>query len=168
MQDKNWDSILHSNDVQDAYSMFHRDLYDVYDTCFPLKTFKYGYRNRKPWLSEGMKQRIKIKNKLFRKSKISNKPEDENIYKRFRNKLNKLLADAERDHYEKIINENQQNLKKSWNILKEIINKRQKPKLCSKFKSNGKMITDKHKISNGFNDFFINVGPNLAKKNSLR
>ena len=29
--------------------------------------------------------------------------------------------------------------------------------------SNGKTVTHKKDIANGFNDFFVNVGPNLAK-----
>ena len=160
---KTWDHIIENNDVQSAYSMFHNDISDVYNACFPMKVFKCGYRNRKPWLSDGMKQRIKIKNKLYRKQKLSGKSEDDILYKRFRNKLNKLLADAEREHYEKLMIENGQNLKKSWNILKQIMNKCKKSKSCSKFKINGIATTDKNKIANGFNIFFTNVGPNLAK-----
>ena len=60
-----------------------------------------------------MKQRIKIKNKLYRKQKLTGKSEDESLYKQFRNKLNKLLVDAEREHYEHLLQENQQNLKKT-------------------------------------------------------
>ena len=82
MRDKNWDSVLNNNNVQNEYSVFHRELRDVYNTCFPVKTYKYGYRYRKSWLSEGMKQRIQIKNKLFRKSKVTNNPEDALIYKK--------------------------------------------------------------------------------------
>ena len=33
------------------------------------------------------------------------------------------------------------------------------------FSSNGKQITDYKDIADGFNDFFANVGCNLAKKN---
>ena len=160
---KNWDDVMDNTDVKSAYNMFHDDICTVYNTCFPVRVFKYGYRNRKPWLSDGMKQRIKIKNKLYRKQKISGNSNDELIYKQFRNKLNKLLADAEREHYEKLLIENKQNLKKSWSILKEIMNKRKETKTCSRFKVDGQFTTDKSKISNGFNKFFTNIGPNLAK-----
>ena len=108
MQAKNWDHIMDNNDVQSAYSIFHNDLCDVYNTCFPVRVFKHGYRNRKAWLSEGMKHRIKIKNKLYRKQKVSGNSEHEKLYKQFRNKLNKLLIDAEKEHYEKLLLENQQ------------------------------------------------------------
>ena len=164
MQTKTWEHVLHENDVQRAYSLFHNDFIDAYDKCFPIKTFKYGYRTRKPWLSDGMKNSIKTKNKLFKKSKRSSNPEHEINYKRYRNRLNKVLLDAERTHYNDILNENKNNMKKSWQILKDIINKKKTSKSCSRFEINGSYTTDKNKIADGFNKFFINVGPNLASK----
>ena len=55
-------------------------------------------------------------------------------------------------------------MKKSWGIIKDIINKNKDPVRQTKFKlSNGSTTTDKMSISEHFNDFFINIGPNLAK-----
>ena len=93
MRNKNWEHLMNENDAQSAYSMFYNELNDAYDTFFPRKTFKYGYRTRKPWLTEGMKQSIKTKNKLYKKSKKSSNPEHELHYKRYRNKLNKMLLE---------------------------------------------------------------------------
>ena len=83
----------------------------------------------------------------------SSNPEHEYNYKRYRNKLNKLLLDAERNHYNDILNNNKNNMKKSWKILKEIINKKKNSKSCSRFEINGTYTTDKYKIANGFNNF---------------
>ena len=136
----------------------------MYNTCFPLKTVKMGYKTRKAWLSEELKKAIKIKNNLYRKQKKSENPEHELIYKRFRNKLNSMLIKAERKHYSKLMEENKNNMKKSWAILKEVINKRKSVSTCSRFLINGKTTSEKCKISNGFNSFFVNVGPTLAEK----
>ena len=55
-------------------------------------------------------------------------------------------------------------MKKSWGVIKSIINNHTTTHPQSKFKSsNGEIITDKYIISQQFNDFFINIGPNLAK-----
>ena len=48
--------------------------------------------------------------------------------------------------------------------MKEIINKKQQSNSSSRFLINNKIVTDKKVISDGFNSFFINVGPTLAKK----
>ena len=158
-----WTSVLSANDAQEAYSNFNDIMSKMYNECFPIREFKLGYLTRKPWLSEGMKRQIKIKNRLYRRHLRSHDPVYHTIYKRFRNILNKKLLLAEKAHYDKLINENKQNLRKSWKILKEIINKKKGSARYSKFIVNNSITTDKHKIAEGFNNFYINVGPDLAK-----
>ena len=49
-------------------------------------------------------------------------------------------------------------------IIKSIINKNQKPQTQSRFKIGDNLITsDKNIICNKLNDFFVNIGPTLAK-----
>ena len=56
-------------------------------------------------------------------------------------------------------------MKKTWNIIKSVINKNKSNKLTSEFKTTSSdIITDKKEISNKFNRYFINVGPSLARK----
>ena len=157
-----WTSVLSANDAQKAYSNFHDIMSRLYNECFPFKEFKLGYLSRKPWLSEGMKRQIKIKNRLYRRYLRSDNPIFHTIYKRFRNLLNKRLLIAEKAHYDKLINDNKHNLKKSWKILKDIINKKKSSSRFSKFLVNETLTTDKQKIAEGFNNFYINVGPDLA------
>ena len=123
MSEKNWNTVLNDNDPQNAYTTFHSEFSEMYDACFPIKMFKEGYRTRKPWLSEEMKRSIKVKNKLYMHYKKSGNREDEMVYKKYRNTLNKILVEAERKHYESLLNEDKSNLQKSWCIVKEVINK---------------------------------------------
>ena len=57
----NWNQVLESNDPQDAFTSFHNIFINLYDTCFPIKTIKLSYRNRKPWLTDGLSCLTKIK-----------------------------------------------------------------------------------------------------------
>ena len=133
MREMNWDNVLHNSNVQDVYTMFYNEFCVIYNTCFPMKVFKHGYQTRKPWLSDGMKKSIKTKNKLYRRYKKTGNAEHESIYKQYRNNLNKLLITAEKSHYETLFNDNKENLKKSWRILKQVINKGKDSSSCSKF-----------------------------------
>ena len=54
-----------------------------------------GYRTRKPWLTDAIKQSIKTKNKMYRKSLKTKNPELEAHGKKYENKLNKLLHIAQ-------------------------------------------------------------------------
>ena len=55
-------------------------------------------------------------------------------------------------------------MKKSRGIIKNIINKNKKPQTQSRFIIGDNLITsDKSITCNKFNDFFVNIGPTLAK-----
>ena len=87
------------------------------------------------------------------------------MYTTYRNKLKKVLFKAEQEHYSQLLEANKSNMKKTWTILKQIINKKKYSKTQAQFKlSDDTLISDKSVISEKFNDFFIDVGPNLAKK----
>ena len=56
-------------------------------------------------------------------------------------------------------------MKKTWSILKSVVNKGIKRQVQAKFKMNdGSITNNKVLISEKFNDFFTGVGPSLAKK----
>ena len=160
----NWDHVMEINDPQSSYSMFMKDYIDIYNSNFPMKQIKIGYKTRKTWLSEGMKNSIKMKNRLYRRHKRTGCPEHEDTYKRYRNKLNGILLAAEKDYYENLIEKHKNNLKKSWNILKDVINRKKSTSSCSRFLINNIITNDKQIIANGFNSYFTNVGPSLARK----
>ena len=87
------------------------------------------------------------------------------FYKNYRNKLKHLLKAAEKKYYSDLILVNKSNSKKMWSIIKNIINRNKRKYINRKFKlSDGSITKDKQLISDKSNDFFINVGPNLAKR----
>ena len=87
------------------------------------------------------------------------------MYKSYKNKLNHILKCAEKKYYSDLLDSNKDNIKKTWQIMKNIINKNKSKKVQEKVKLNDEsMISDKSVISNKFNEFFVNIGPNLAKK----
>ena len=128
-----------------------------------MQKIKLNYRNRKLWLTHGLKKSIKTKNKLYVKSIKTPTLHNIKIYKEYRNKLNSLLRKAERLHYDQLFVKNKNNLKKSWAIIKQVINKRKNQIVFSKFKINNNIVTDEKIIANNFNKYFVNLGPSLAK-----
>ena len=164
IQNIDWSEVSSCTDAQLAYSMFHVKITKHYNECFPLTKVKLGYRNRKPWLTSALKKSIKVKNKLFKRKNKSGNPEHDSDYRKYRNCLNSLLHKAERDHYGSLLEQNKSNMKNTWKILKEVINSKKSSASCSRFKMNDSVINDKKVIADGFNQFYINVGPNLASK----
>ena len=117
-------SILESyNEYQTYFTNFLKVFKTIYDECFPMTKVKTQYRNRLPWLTEGLKLSIKHKNKLYRTS--IKHPTEYNIaiYKNYKNKLSCLLKIEEKRFYQYQITNNKNNLKIVWAIIKNVINK---------------------------------------------
>ena len=89
----------------------------------------------------------KIKNNLFRQYLQHGTPELKFKYKQYRNNLNRMLRIAEREHYDVLFSNYKGNLKKSWILLKEVINRNKTRDCSSKFLLNDECISDKLKIA---------------------
>lgn len=160
-----WTEIYMCRSAQQAFSLFHSIYLKLFDKHFPKGKIEFKYNNRKPWLTSAIKESIRIKNKLYWRYKKINSCYNECQYKLYRNKLTKLIKHAEKKHYEALLEANKSNLKKTWSILKDIINKKRKQKMQIKFRvSDTSTITDPFVISENFNDFFVNIGHNLARR----
>ena len=107
---------------------------------------------------------IKRKNKLYRISLKHRTSYNITLYREYRNKLNTLLKIEEKKYYQSLILANKNNPKKTWGIIKQVINKSKCSKLSSEFSHNGSILNDKKYIANAFNDYFVNIGPTLASK----
>ena len=78
---------------------------------------------QKPWLTSALNESIKIKNKSYVSRNQGDDPEQRIAhYKAYRNKLHHLLKAAERQHYQDLLMVHKSNLKKSWQVIKMIIN----------------------------------------------
>ena len=78
--------------------------------------------------------------------------------------LRNLLKIEEKNYYQSLILANKNNLKKTWGIIKQVINKSKCSKLSSEFFHNGIILNDKKSIANAFHAYFVNIGPTLASK----
>ena len=160
MSSIDWEDVLQSDSTQGAFSFFHNKLRKLHDNCFPLQHIFKKYNTRKPWLSDSLRDAIKKKNKLYRKSLKIKSANNEMVYKNYRNKLKHLLKAAEKKYYSDLVLIN----KSMWSIIKNIINRNKRKYINRRFKlSDGSKTNDKQLISDKFNDSFINVGPNTTR-----
>ena len=160
-----WNDVSLSTDTQVAYSLFFNRLSNIYNECFPIRTIKKSYNNRKPWITECISKSINNKNKLMAKSKKC--PFNHRLqfmYKEYKRTLQKTMRAAEKNHYDKLFKQHKCDLRKSWNIIKQIINRKKCSKTPKYFYVQDKKTDDRNEISDGFNRFYVNLGPSLAKK----
>ena len=167
LEHQDWNEVYSFDDVQNAYDHFYTILYRLFDKNIPLVKPRSNLHDRGQkalWITKGILKSRKTKNILYKKFKKPIK-ENESIYKAYRNKFNKVKNAAKKCYYNKEFNEHKGNLRYQWKLINEVINKNQlKPELQDCFVQNETLISDPTEISNKFNEYFVNVGPNLASK----
>jgi hypothetical protein len=159
-----WDDVMQCLEGKSAFSVFHKRLSQLFDSCFPLQSKSTNYSNKKQWLTPGLKKSIKIKNILYIKSKRNCSSETVNKYKAYKSRLNRIMKKCEREYYNNKISRLKNNARKSWTVIKSIINKQKVSKVNDKFRVGDRIIDNGVEISDRFNRFFASVGPSLANK----
>ena len=107
---------------------------------------------------------IKKKHTLWDKYEKNPTTENKNIYTKFRNKLTGLMRKNERLHLENQLDLFQNEMGKSWKILRTVLCKNSKNKDPSKFNINNQEVMDCIRIATEFNTHFVETGPKLSEK----
>ena len=68
-----------------------------------------------------------------------------------------------RDYFERILEQNKFNIRKTWTILKSAINKRKDNiNLPHTFNILNEQVSDRTQLAESFNDYFANIGQNIS------
>ena len=90
-------------------------------------------------------------------------------FRTFDNIVEKRKLEIKQEYYYDTFQAQKTDLKKSWGTLNEALNRnKQKIDLPSEFIYKNKAITDRVEIANSFNEYFVNIGPNLSEKSILQ
>ena len=156
------------HDPKLSFDSFFEKLTAAADLAFPLiqmKPSKFKARH-KPWMSSGLLVSSATKHKLL--SKKLKFPTHENISKfiAYSKLLAKLKKQAKRTYFLCGFKDAKHNIKATWKLINDITGRTAAAsKFPPCFNVNGVEVTNSKNISDGFNNFFANVGSNLS--NSL-
>ena len=124
--------------------------------------FKYS---DSPWITKGLQNACKKKNTLYKEFIKLRTKDAENKYKKYKNKLTNIMRISKKEYYRKLIDNNKNNIKGLWNILNNVIgNGSRQVNYPHEFIENDMTIDNMDDAVNGFNQYFVNVGPILAEK----
>ena len=133
IQNHDWSLVNHHNLCQTAFSYFSETLKGIFHDAFPVIKVKQRYRNRLPWLTQGLKNAIKHKNKLYKISMKYDTSFNKITYTQYKNKLTTILRKTEKEYYKCLLETNKNNLKKTWSIIRSVINNCKPSKLNESF-----------------------------------
>ena len=138
----------------------------------PLVKKKFNRKKDKvnDWITPAILKSVNKKNRLYaayHRLPFEHPERLERLrrFKEYENLLNKVIRARKADFYNNQFANYNGNIKKTWQNIKNLLNKNQKPiSFPTVFiDDKGEGISDPQKIANSFNDFFTDIGPNLAK-----
>ena len=160
-----WDFIYDNADMQSLYTSFQRVIDRLINTHFKMESFTTNYKNRHPWLTGPLRSQIKAKNRMYTEAIASGSAELMDKYKKQKNEVLSLLKNTEIMYFSDQMEINKNDLNKTWKILRIILGKDRNPSAKNPtFNLDGKIISDRAAIANGFNNYFVSIGPKLASK----
>ena len=151
--------------ISQSFTLFMNNILQYFHLSFPLEKKKVRYKNRNPWITQELKNDIKIRDELYKLKRRSPTPENIKNYNTYKNANLSKQRKAERDYYNEQFELHKNDLKNSWKIIKEMIGKVDKHRVNkhTTFLINNHYSSDTKIIANHFNEYFINVGSSLAK-----
>ena len=137
-------------------------IYNIYFSCCPIKTKTISSKKlNKPWISLEISVNIKKKQAyylLFKQGKLP-----VTFYNNFRNYVTNQIRTSKKLYYAKKFKEFKNNSKKSWELINSVLNnKNNVSRSISTLSVDGENIDDSSRMANIFNDYFVNVGRNIA------
>ena len=159
-----WGLLHLSTNANDAYSIFNHIFCKMYNEAFPkIKVFENQKSLKPPWMTRGLMLSSKRKQRLYEKFLKRRTYHNEQKYKNFKSYFEKTKENSKKLYYQRLLSKHKSDARKTWNVIKNVIGKsRENMKFPTKININGSEKFLKSEIIDEFNNFFVNVGPNLA------
>lgn len=160
VQQTDWSVVYQCSNVDLAYDNFIVKIKD----CLQKSLHKFTFHNkknkfRKPWMNNNLLKKIEKKNTLYRK--LSLEPENVNIkleYYTLCKNLKKELSDVKEKYYQDTCSKLKGDSKTAWKIVDSLIGLKKKSIEVKEISNEqGELITDKGRIAEEFNKYFVNI-----------
>ena len=124
LNEVNWKHLYSLADTNLAYEYFLHTFSGLYNHAFPIKEVSLKLKNVfNPWVTKGLQKPSKKKQKLYDKFLKSKTNENEKKYKTYKFLFEVLREKFEKIYYSRKLENCKQNMKKTWDTIKQVIGK---------------------------------------------
>ena len=155
--------IYEMDDVDEAFSQFETTVMHYYNICCPIVNRCLSYKDlTKPWIDIEAKKEIKLRDsflKLYRSGRMR-----QETFNRVRNRVTKLIRDKKQQYFSSKFERIKGDIRRTWSLINDIV----KPcnncerGVISKLLVDGTEINNTLQIANVANEYFSNIGSNIA------
>lgn len=156
----NWDGFLTEEDANKLTENFVNTIHCVVKSCTQIVSIPNRKQTFHPWITPGLLRCMRFRDTLHRRYQKSPKDKDlEFTYKRYRNHCNNILHNLKNRHDRCELEDAKLDIKKTWKVIKRVCGLNNKTETSSELL---KPEQTHHESGNIVNNYFANVGENLA------
>ena len=160
--------LLENNSPNESFNAFFDEIDSLVNKHLPLtKLTKNEVKGKfKPWISIGIRNSMKRRDKLYNKWIKAKNPDIKNEYQiqydALRNLIETLCRESKKLYYQNYFYNNANNIKNTWKGINQIININSKGKnRPSSLIVKNKLISDPYEVANNFNEYFSTIADKL-------
>ena len=154
------------------YEIFSKNLKETIKVNLPIRTVRYNKHKHKhsKWITAGILNSIRYRDKLYAKLHKTPTNSQEYITKKlnlqaYNRILKQNIRHAKKAYFHQCFEKFKSDIKQTWNTINDLLNKKNSTNnLPNYFTIDDKPVSDLSTIANEFNNYFTNIGPNLATK----
>jgi hypothetical protein len=114
-----WESVYRDNDTNYMFSSFVCTFLNIFQASFPIKYKSINNKKIMTGLLQGIKISCKHKGSLYTLIKNSNDPKAKAHYIKYCRILRKVIKEAKKQHYTRLIAKSSNKVKTTWNVIKK-------------------------------------------------
>ena len=163
-----WEIITTFSDPNECWCVWKSFFTEILDAHAPLR-YKRSKANAVPWMTTIIKNEIRNRDYHKKKAIKHNSKYHWEMYKKSCNKVNINIRKTKSEYFVNKIRDcaNVKDPKKSWSLINSLLGKNSKSNQINELKLNNNTITDSTLIAESLNNYFINIGPQLASEISF-
>ena len=165
-----WTNFLNKcNDNSDPdllFNEFHGIFNKLFLDSFPSlsRSVKESKKQSDPWMTDNLVKCCRKKSRLLKKYKKSPTVVNKVKYKAYKNVLKTSIRLAECNHYQNQFKQRASDMRSTWKLINSVLNKTTDKTSNTKFLIDDITTNDPREIVKKFNEYFVSVGPELAKQ----
>ena len=163
LNNENWNELFNIDDPNIAWDFLINKVMKILDLMCPLRNFNIK-KYKEEWMNRDIMELIIDKDKALKKAKRSRNPDDFNIAKRLKLEIGKIIRNAKENYLNNEFENAKGDPKKFWKNIYSIIpkSKMENKKDIIHLKNDESNNVELSDTSTYINNFFINIGPELA------
>lgn len=163
---KTWESVLECRNPNKCAEILVTSLKTILENATDKIYLKCGNRKLKPWITLGIINSIRTRDKLKKRSAVRKTVEAENAFRTYRDSLSKLIKITKNKYFSNKLEECKNDTKQVWRVVKKATNEKEKSVCQFKavFDRQGEEVSETAEIAEAFNYHFSTIGKVMASK----